>query len=103
MYFSSSLPLVAHTVILPNGQSNVLVNADERACIADFGLSRLLMAIGGPTLATSRQNKGTVRWMAPELLDPDNSHTTGPTTRSDVYSFGSLMLQVCDTGITPSL
>ena len=87
--------------MLPNGQSNVLVKADGGACIADFGLSRLLTAIGGPAFVTSRQNKGTVRWMAPELLqDLDN---TGPTTRSDVYSFGSLMLQVCDTGITLSL
>ena len=78
-----------------NKQSNVLVNSNGRACIADFGLSTSLTAISGRlgTYSTSRQNKGTVRWMAPELIDPDNSHTR-PTSRSDVYSFGSIMFQV---------
>ena len=33
--------------------------------------------------------------MAPELIDPDDSHTR-PTSRSDVYSFGSIMFQVCN-------
>ncbi|KAG6377529.1 hypothetical protein JVT61DRAFT_15339 [Boletus reticuloceps] len=58
----------------------------------------LLTVVGGPAFATTRQNKGTVRWMAPELLDPDESHTA-PTTQSDVYSFGSIMLQVCGRGV----
>ncbi|KAF8556076.1 kinase-like protein [Imleria badia] len=79
--------------------SNVLVRADGGAYIADFGLSTLLTAVVGPTFVTSRQDKGTVRWMAPELLDPDIPHTT-PTTRSDVYSFGSIMLQIL-TGNIP--
>ena len=33
--------------------------------------------------------------MALELLDFDDSQTT-PTMQSDVYSFGSIVLQVCD-------
>ena len=80
-------------------QSNVLVRADGRAYIADFGLSTLLTAVGGPSVASSRQNGGTVRWMAPELLNPQNPSPPSPTSRSDVYSFGSIMFQVCDVGL----
>ncbi|KAN0084324.1 Protein kinase-like domain containing protein [Tylopilus felleus] len=80
--------------------SNVLVRADGRAYIADFGLSTLLTAVGGPSVASSRQNGGTVRWMAPELLNPQNPSPPSPTSRSDVYSFGSIMFQTL-TGNIP--
>ena len=42
----------------------------------------------------SCQGKGTTRWAAPELFRFDESLIT-PSTRSDVYSLGSTMLQVC--------
>ena len=87
------------SLILQNEQSNVLVHGNGRACIADFGLSTLLTRLGGSTFATTHQAKGTTRWMAPELLDLDDSKTA-PAMQSDVYSFGSIMLQVCDAGDT---
>ena len=34
--------------------------------------------------------------MAPELLVVEDDFQTIPTTQMDVYSFGSIMLQVCD-------
>ncbi|KIJ11357.1 hypothetical protein PAXINDRAFT_84633, partial [Paxillus involutus ATCC 200175] len=85
---------------------NVLIHADGRACISDFGLSTLLTEVGGSTFATSRQAEGTVRWTAPELLDPRVPHgelnppLIVPTPHSDVYSFGRIMLQVL-TGKVP--
>ena len=39
--------------------------------------------------------KGTTRWMDPELLDPEDDSRAIPSKQSDVYSFGSIMLQVC--------
>ena len=72
----------------------MLVKSDGRACVADFGLSTLLTQLGGSTFATTYRAKGTVRWMAPELLDPEDDSETTPTTKTDVYSFGSIMLQV---------
>ena len=74
----------------------VLVDDDGRACIADFGLSTLLTQLSGSTFATTRQGKGTARWMAPELLDLEDESQAVPTTQTDVYSFGSVMLQVCN-------
>ena len=82
-------------------QSNVLIRESGKACIADFGLSMLLTELGGSTFATSFQARGTLRWTAPELLDlevpeddMEESPCVVPTTQSDVYSFGGVMLQV---------
>lgn len=52
-------------------KSNVLIDTDDRACIADFGLSIVLDEIGGSTFATSSTGKPsrTLRRAAPELLD----------------------------------
>ncbi|KAF9245404.1 kinase-like domain-containing protein, partial [Melanogaster broomeanus] len=89
--------------------SNVLVDDKGRACIADFGLSVLLTELGGSTFATSVQAKGTLRWAAPENLylniqisgdNTENVPRVPPTTQSDIYSFGRIMLQVL-TGKVP--
>ncbi|KAG6375771.1 kinase-like domain-containing protein [Boletus reticuloceps] len=82
--------------------SNVLIHESGRACITDFGLSMLLTELGASTFATSFHTRGTLRWAAPELLDieipVDDMHQESPrvtpVTQSDVYSFGSIMLQV---------
>ncbi|KIJ09885.1 hypothetical protein PAXINDRAFT_86829, partial [Paxillus involutus ATCC 200175] len=87
---------------------NVLIRANGRACIADFGLSTLLTALGESTFATSFQAKGTVRWGSPELLclnvevseDEEDLPTVLPTPQSDTYSFGGIMLQIL-TGKIP--
>ena len=86
-------------------QSNVLIRESGRAYIADFGLSMLLTELGGSTFATSLHARGTLRWTAPELLDlevpedgmEEESPHIAPTTQSDVYSFGGVMLQVRGT------
>ena len=72
------------------------------ARIADFGLSILLTKLGGSTFATSFRGRGTIQWIAPELLvcgAPGNGTEEAPpampTTYSDVYSFGGVMLHVC--------
>lgn len=89
-------------------QSNILINESGSAWIADFGLSTLLNELEGLTFATSFHARGTIRWIAPELLDlglPENDleeepSNISPMAHSDVYSFGGVMLQVC--GISPS-
>ncbi|KAG1748006.1 kinase-like domain-containing protein [Suillus paluster] len=73
--------------------SNVLILWDMTACIADFGLSSMLgdLQTGTTYLAATAMYPGAVRWTAPELLLSDDLQ---PTTLSDIYSLGSIMLQV---------
>ncbi|KAF9238963.1 kinase-like domain-containing protein, partial [Melanogaster broomeanus] len=86
--------------------SNVLIDDKGRARITDFGLSMVLTELEGSTFATSVQTGGTLRWAAPENLhlnlsgDRENVPKISPTTRSDIYSFGRVMLQVL-TGKIP--
>ncbi|KIK93248.1 hypothetical protein PAXRUDRAFT_145495, partial [Paxillus rubicundulus Ve08.2h10] len=88
----------------PNIHSSVLIVDHGRACIFNFGLSMLLIKLGGPTHAvTSHQGEGTLCWAAPELhgpgvpADEENPLHVLPTPQSDVYSFGTATLQLCPT------
>lgn len=77
-------------------QDNILVHADERPLLTDFGISRLL--IESKTLTGTNSLKGNVRWMSIELLDW-RVHATIPqhqfhTKASDVWAFG-MVVYVC--------
>lgn len=104
LFLSHSTLLTSHCTT----QSNIFINENGNARIADFGLSTLLTELGGATFATTFHARGTLRWIAPELLvEPENelqesqSHVL-PTTHNDVYSFGGVMLQVCGIQIMHS-
>jgi serine/threonine protein kinase len=75
-------------------QTNVLINADGRLHLADFGLSMILSESQNNTFNSCHQ--GNVRWMAPEMLAlPEHGGVVMPTKAADVYSYGCIMLQVC--------
>ncbi|KAG1887181.1 kinase-like domain-containing protein, partial [Suillus subluteus] len=82
--------------------TNVLVDGDRRAYLADFGLSGTLTQLPGMTyLAKTGCHPGALRWTAPELLSAEEvTSTSAVTTQSDIYSFGSIVLQVL-TGNVP--
>ena len=67
-------------------QANVLIDPEGRACLCDFGLS--IMDDGLPTGHTSSDFGGSLRFLAPELLE--NSRKTAAT---DVYAFGCLCIE----------
>lgn len=91
-YLHGRDPVVVHSDIKP---ANVLVNDQEDVKLCDFGVSKLLQdAPSGFT--TTASIKGTLRYSAKELLQEDAESTT----MSDVYAFGSLILQVM-TGKLP--
>jgi serine/threonine protein kinase len=50
-------------------QTNILVNNQFNACIADFGLAQLVSNQQGNGSSVSRS--GSLRWMAPELHAPE--------------------------------
>lgn len=72
----------------------MLIDTDSRARLTDFGLSSVVNA--GEELnylAVTTRRPGALRWVAPELVVKDNTHIA-PTFGSDIYSFGSVVLQV---------
>ena len=76
-------------------KSNVLINDQGKACLCDFGLATVV----GEFMDTTNSSVlgGAVRWAAPEVYDiPDQNdpRVVGPTMSSDIYSFGSLALEV---------
>lgn len=72
--------------------ANILVNANGEAALADFGLSAVIAVAGQPSTHTSNGG-GSFRWMAPELLMPREGIMV-KTRASDIYSFGSVILEV---------
>ncbi|KIJ10816.1 hypothetical protein PAXINDRAFT_172037 [Paxillus involutus ATCC 200175] len=76
--------------------SNILMDRKGNAYLADFGFLPVVLDFRtAPYLSTAIGN--SVRWAAPELFEiPDT--TDGPplqlTVQSDIYSLGSIILQV---------
>lgn len=67
--------------------SNVLLDSDFAAQIADFGLAR---SIDASRSHVSTQVAGTMGYMPPEYWEGN----TAATVKTDVYSFGVLMLEM---------
>ncbi len=74
--------------------SNVLLNADERCYLSDFGIARISTDV---TQLTSTGNVlGTVDYVAPELFEPHYK----ADVLSDLYSLGVLLFEMV-TGQLP--
>ncbi|KAJ7185721.1 kinase-like domain-containing protein, partial [Mycena filopes] len=73
--------------------SNILVDDEFHACLADFGLA----VFADATAATrTSHHGGSVRWMGPELHYPQSCglETFQRTFASDVYSFASVCVEL---------
>jgi serine/threonine protein kinase len=78
--------------------TNVLIDLNGKAYIADFGLSAIKAEFENtPSSYWPSTVGGAIRWRAPELLPaPSNDYVPVLSSPCDVYSFGSLTLQVRD-------
>ncbi|KAJ8522893.1 hypothetical protein ONZ45_g600 [Pleurotus djamor] len=71
--------------------ANVLISDDGRACLGDFGMSKIIAEFQGSSHMTTSIHTN-LRWSAPEACGIDSDPSV--TFFTDVYSFGSVMLQV---------
>ncbi|KDQ53681.1 hypothetical protein JAAARDRAFT_49605 [Jaapia argillacea MUCL 33604] len=70
---------------------NVLVSAEGNALLNDFGLTRHLERLSSLSMTSSGiPPLGLIQFAAPELFKSE----TRPTTQSDVYAFGCLIIQI---------
>ncbi|CAI5510455.1 unnamed protein product, partial [Closterium sp. Naga37s-1] len=81
---------IVHRDIKP---ANILVTADMQAKVADFGLLKLL---------THGDSDATRVAGTPGYVDPDYNRTNIITARSDVFSFGIVLLELL-TGKSPQV
>lgn len=74
-------------------KANILISAEGRALLCDFGLSLLISGHRDSTYHTSTP-AGAARWAAMELFDVAVEDSAKFAASCDVYSFGSIIFQV---------
>jgi sugar lactone lactonase YvrE len=74
--------------------ANILLAADDRVCLADFGLARTLFN-DSIVEVESRHGEGTAQYMSPAVAAGE-----AEDTRCDIYAFGALLYEML-TGQPP--
>lgn len=72
---------------------NILVGADGRAVVIDFGIARILDADGSPSETVSilgDRVAGTLAYISPESLDPRRA----ADVRADVHALGAILYEL---------
>lgn len=87
----------------------MLVNDEGHAVLTDFGLSKVLVELTGPSGNTTTTIAGSVRWQAPEQMFDDDEESEeevcdiskhsprpspAPSLASDVWSFACTAYEV---------
>ena len=77
-------------------KANVLIDGDGHARLADFGLLTIVPDSTNSTTTSSSNSAGTMRWMSPELFDPERFGLKDKrqTKESDCYALAMVILEV---------
>ncbi|QRV76146.1 Serine/threonine-protein kinase [Ceratobasidium sp. AG-Ba] len=74
---------------------NILISQNRTPRISDFGLSRAVKSSDVPTGYTTSTFHGSLRWMSPELHEPDENGRPPPfSIASDIWAFGMVILEI---------
>ena len=76
-------------------KANILVNKTGHARLADFGLLTIISDPANLLSSSSHTQAGTVRWMSPERIAPEQSgfENGHPTKSSDCYALGMVIYE----------
>lgn len=58
----------------------------------DFGISHMLSTTMQYAETATSGEAGSILWMAPELLNPEDTHNHIHTSASDIWAFGMVVL-----------
>lgn len=81
-------------------KANILIDSTYSARLADFGLTTVIGESTAGSTAGGYEPKGTTRWMAPEMLYPEQFEFPGdmqkqlPSKSTDIYALGMTALEV---------
>jgi len=81
-------------------KANVLIDSECRGRLADFGLTVVIDESTTGSTTHHRGMRGTVRWMAPEVMYPEKFGFDGeyrkrlPSRSTDIYALGMTILEV---------
>ena len=76
-----------------------MIDSTSHARLADFGLAAIIDEVTFGSDVNARM-RGTIRWMAPEMMDPERFGFTKesmkrlPSRNTDIYSLGMTILEV---------
>ncbi|KLO13875.1 kinase-like protein [Schizopora paradoxa] len=73
---------------------NILISAHGTPLLADFGLSVALSHSQSTMGMTTASTKGTVRWMAIELLSVLGDEPSKPCEQTDMWAFGMVVYEL---------
>jgi len=86
-------PLSPSRMQLTSHKANILINHSGHACLAGFG--QLTIALDQSTTTPLAVTDDAIRWMSPELINPQTVDSIGrPTKESDCYALGMAIYEV---------
>ena len=72
-------------------KDNILISSNEAPLLTDFGMSHMLTGASILEAATCGV-KGTIRWLAPEIINSQDPEDVLHTEASDVWALGMVYL-----------